>query len=474
MTNSVLNWRLAGILLIVLHLALIYISPQFAYEQDNFSKPVLTFVGIEIAVGAIYLLILADIHRARPNRSLLIWVIVVGVILRVAMFASTPVLEDDFYRYLWDGAVTVQGASPYSFSPDEVLAADEESSVPAALRQLADESDEIIWRINHPELRTIYPPVAQAAFALAYRLKPWSLTAWRFTLLGFDIATLGLLALLLRKLNLPMLSLAVYWWNPLLIKEAFNSAHVDLVVLPFVLAAVLLAISEREVLAAGALGLAVGAKVWPALLFPVVVRSLFVQPKRLIAAVALFTLLSGAMFLPVFHGGLDDDSGFTAYSRSWEMNDALFMLILSASRATVSGFGYEPHHGKLLARLLIGLMLGALIVWTMRKKPDTGSEFCENCLIIVAALFLLSPAQFPWYSLWLIPFLLLRPRRSLLSLTLLLPLYYLRFYFSARDDVRVFDYGIVWLEYFPVWLLLAREWYAAGRGRLKSITEATV
>jgi len=136
MSSKSLNWGVAGILLTALHLAQLYISPQFAYEQDNLSKPILTFVGIEIAAGAIYLFVLTDIHRVEPNRSLLIWVIVVGAILRALIFASTPVLEDDFYRYLWNGAVMAQGVNPYSFSPDEVSAADEESSVPASLHHL--------------------------------------------------------------------------------------------------------------------------------------------------------------------------------------------------------------------------------------------------------------------------------------------------------------------------------------------------
>lgn len=474
MKNRNLHWGVAGILLLIFNFGVIYLSPQFAYERNNLSKPILTFVGIELAAGAVCLLILANVRQTKPGRNLLIWVIVAGAIMRIAMFNSTPVLEDDFYRYLWDGAVTAQGENPYSFSPDEVMIADEQSSVPAALRQLAGESDEILWRINHSELRTIYPPVAQAAFALAYWLKPWSLTAWRLTLLGFDLATLGLLALLLQRLNLPMLSLAIYWWNPLLLKEAFNSAHMDLVVLPFVLAAVLLAISKREILAAGALALATGAKVWPVLLLPLILRSLFRQPGKLLAAGALFTLLSGAMFIPIYLAGSGDDSGFTAYGQNWEMNDALFMLILSTSRAAVTSFGFDPQHGKLLARLLTGLLLGALIVWTMRREPDTELQFCENCLVIVAALFLLSPTQYPWYFIWLIPLLAVRPRRSLLLLTLLLPLYYLRFYFSARDNLKAFDQGIVWLEYLPVWALLVREWYAARRGQLKSFSEATV
>jgi hypothetical protein len=57
----------------------------------------------------------------------------------------------------------------------------------------------------------------------------------------------------------------------------------------------------------------------------------------------------------------------------------------------------------------------------------------------------------------MLPFLAVRPRFSLLLLTALLPLYYLRFRFVALDRVGVFDHGIVWLEYGPVWILLLRE-----------------
>jgi hypothetical protein len=87
----------------------------------------------------------------------------------------------------------------------------------------------------------------------------------------------------------------------------------------------------------------------------------------------------------------------------------------------------------------------------------------ESSLLILAAVLLLSPTQFPWYYVWLVPFLTIRPRLSLLLLTALLPLYYLRFYFVARGNVAIFDLGIVWLEYLPVGWLLIREWRARPR-----------
>ncbi len=49
--------------------------------------------------------------------------------------------------------------------------------------------------MNHSYLRSIYPPVAQAAFALAHWIGPWEVSAWRLVLLLFDTMTLGLLIL---------------------------------------------------------------------------------------------------------------------------------------------------------------------------------------------------------------------------------------------------------------------------------------
>ena len=119
--------------------------------------------------------------------------------------------------------------------------------------------------------------------------------------------------------------------------------------------------------------------------------------------------------------------------------------------------------GPRLARWLFMALLAALLLWLARKPITDGLDLCQRCLWALAALFLLSPAQFPWYYVGLIPFLAIRPRTSLLLLTVLLPLYYWRYLFLARGQVAVFDYGIVWLEFVPVWMLLAWEWWSSRR-----------
>jgi hypothetical protein len=109
------------------------------------------------------------------------------------------------------------------------------------------------------------------------------------------------------------------------------------------------------------------------------------------------------------------------------------------------------------------------VTWLARSPIRDGQDFCQRCLLAVAAVFLLSPTQFPCYYVWLIPLLAIRPQASLLLLTVLLPLYYLRFFFLSRGQAAVFDYGIVWLEYLPVWMLLWWEWRGKAQPFFKKV-----
>ncbi len=459
MANAV--WLGAGVALLAAQLVLLALSRRFAYEASLVHLPIPWLVVLGVTAGVVFLALPWAVRRARGGRLLLVWIVAVGVLMRVAMLPSTPVLEDDFNRYLWDGAVVSQGINPYAHAP--IAATESEDGGPPAMVALAAESGRIAERINYPALRSIYPPVAQAAFALAYRLEPWSLEVWRAVLMAFDLATLGLLLALLRRLGRSPLWVVLYWWNPLVVKELFNSAHMDALVIPFVLGALWLATRGRNVWASGALALAAGVKLWPVLLLPIVLRPLLGHGAKLAAALAAFALPLGLMAVPVIVAGLDVTSGFVAYGGSWQANDALFMALawLAGALLDLVGAGSDAADG--LSRMLVGLAVVGLALALNRTVAEEPAELCRRSMIIVAALFLLGPTPFPWYYAWLVPLLVLVPVTSLLALTALLPLYYLRFYFDARGQAVIFDNGVVWLEYLPVLALLAREWLVARR-----------
>jgi len=444
--------------LITIHCLLLLLSREFDYEAPLLTYPVISFVVLEMLAGGVYLSLLWLIPRSPSERQLLALILGVGLAIRALTLFSTPILEDDFYRYLWDGAVVAGGYDPYRYAPAEALAAGGESGGDlAALSVLADASTPVAQRINYPQLTSIYPPLTQVAFALGASIKAFDLTVWRLMLLLFEGLTVALLYLGLRRLNRSPLWLAIYLWNPLVVKELVNSAHMDALLLPLLAGVLLLMLLDKGVLASLCLALAAGVKLWPALLLPTVLRPLFAEPRKLVAALAVFLAACSGTAWWIYRpaGG---ESGLTAFSAGWNMNDASFLALHWVVGNTLELLGFEWIDAGGVTRALVAALSVWLGLWLNRRVAADGSELCSRFLILTAVVFLLSPAQFPWYYTWLVPFLVLAPSPALLLLTVLLPLYYLRFYLDFRGHVRLFDHGIVWLEYLPVWLMLAHAW----------------
>ena len=439
---------IAGLLLLAAQAYLLFLSRDFAPEVVLAARPIPVLTIIGLASGLLYLLLLPILTALTPTRSLLALVLLLGLAMRLLAMAGTPILEDDFNRYLWDGGVVAAGLNPYAASPAEAPAQ-------PGFEELTATAGPLLQKVNHPDLRSLYPPGAQAAFALAHWIEPWGLDAWRLVLLGFDLAVVALILLLLRELGASPLWAALYWWNPLLIQQVFNAGHMDVLPLPFMLAALLFAVRGRGLATGGALGLAAAMKLWPVLLLPLVLRSLW---HRSVAA-AWAAGLGGGIFLvslwPILAAGMDRDSGLLAFSTGWAANDALFLGLTWLFDEGLQALGVIAVNGDAAARMLVWCLVAAAALWVARDVPRDLSDLCGRALFVVAALFLLSPAQFPWYAVWLLPLLALRPVPALLLLTPLLALYPLRFYFLAQDNLAAFDQGLVWLIWLPVWAALA-------------------
>ena len=219
-----------------------------------------------------------------------------AVLFRLVMLFSCPILEIDIYRYLWDGQVAAQGESPYRYSPQQVLDAKAGSNTPeqlARLAELRDSSPElktILSRIHFENLPTIYPPVSQAVFAFCTSITPSGASIYqrmlimKFVFMLFDLGTLAVVIALLQLAGRHIGWSLAYAWCPLVIKETANSGHCDTIAVFLTSVAILIAVRAifhrrldqspgLGMSSAAVLGLAVGAKLYPLVLVPLLAAS---------------------------------------------------------------------------------------------------------------------------------------------------------------------------------------------------------
>jgi hypothetical protein len=447
-----IHWLMpvSGILIGLILLVVTTMSDALATYQPVEQQPVVTFVALMMIAGAIYTAAVLLCRRLPDTVSSRIWIVFIALGLRLTMVTGTPIMEDDHYRYLWDGALVAHGLNPYQHPPSEIRwGASQHPSAP--LSQLAEQSGDILERINHPWLRTIYPPVAQAAFGLAHLISPWNILAWRLVLAIFDLTVL----VVLWRQSSALKGLMIYGWNPLLIKEVYNSAHVDGLLLPLLLLSLVAIRRQRPIGATAALGVAAGIKLWPVLLMPMIWRRLTARVKLLLASVILSAVCLAAAVLPMVLSGWNQSSGLAAYSRKWEMNDALYTLLAWSVEHLAALLPLSQDWISLVPRLATAMVVVAGVVWlAWRREMAAGQQF----LMATTLLFMLSPTQFPWYYIWLLPFLAIHPHPALILYAALLPLYYLRPLMEFYGRPHIFDNGIVWIQHGPVLIWLMWDW----------------
>ena len=443
---------LLGVLQLTVSFLLLIISYRFSTEIPITERPVLLFVAILIFLSVIYLFAVNFRLSSGNIKHLLFFVFAIGLLIRVAMLFAVPVLEDDFNRYLWDGAVTGSGINPYVYSPLQALNNEQQ-----ALSGIKEQAGDFLENVNHPHIKTIYPPVSQLVFTLSYKLAPFNLTAWKIILLLFDLATFFLLLYSLRILGLSPLNVLIYWWNPLLINEVFVSGHFEVLAFPFVLSAFLLINRKFVISAIGSLVLAAGVKLWPVFLFPLLLKKNYKTVLNLIKPAFVFSIFMALIFFPVITATIDSSSGFVAYSKSWENNSSLFRIFLYSGEQILNYMNIHPGHAQRYARLFVAFLTVVWVLYQAMKYDRTLFDLFRRSLFIVAVIFLVGPTQFPWYYTWMLPFLVVVPRFSLLFLTAMLPLYYLRYYLEPLGKLDHFNNYVVWIEFVPIWALLIIE-----------------
>ena len=351
-----------------------------------------TFLVLFALAFAAYALGAVALQRVPGRRALGLVLLVAGA-CRLVLLPAPPTLSTDAYRYVWDARVARAGFSPWAY--------------PATAPELAALRDQAIYpRLNHPGWRSLYPPGAQAFFGAVHALLPDSALAMKAALALAELATLAALVWLLAALGLPLARAAIYAWNPLVLVEVWGSAHLDALAMLFIVLAVRATLAERHALAGALLGAGALVKLYPAALLPLLLARLIGPPR----------VAAGSASTPSVEGGL-------IKARVAPLLLAfLGVVLLGYAPAVVRGvdalgslprYLAEEHFNPGLLRSLVGvpeLSLPATALWILAVAWwRRGRPLPEAAVWLVGGVVLLSPNIFPWYVLWLVPFLALAP-----------------------------------------------------------------
>lgn len=309
---------------------------------------------------------------------------IVALALRAAVVPTTPSLSDDVYRYAWEGRVLASGENPYAHAPAD-----------PALVRLRDA--EIFPRVNHPGLRAIYPPLAEAGFALVARLG-LSVLAIKLWVTLHDLALCALLAWWCARRGGSAWDALVYAWNPLVVAEYAGSAHHDPTGILWLVAAV--AWAERRPVASAVAAIAsVMVKLVALPVLPFLARG---WPARVRAGAFAGLAASLGFYLAQARG---PGSGLEAFVGRWRHNDSLFGLLAAVS-------------GERSARMCAAAGVAIVVIVAMARKLDT----VAGTRLVLRSGLLLGPVLHPWYLGWVLAFEPLGPSPAwlLLSCTALL------------------------------------------------------
>ncbi|MGA7853301.1 MAG: glycosyltransferase 87 family protein [Candidatus Acidiferrales bacterium] len=321
-----------------------------------------------LVAGIAYLLAIREFF-ATPKfpRHVIVIGLALAALWHIPFLMQPPGPDDDIHRYVWDGRVQRLGYNPYIVVPNDPAF--------AALHTAETRT------LNNPEVPSPYPPGAELFFRAVTAIHE-SVLALKIALVVCDFAIVFVLLDILRRSAQGEQWVLAYAWNPLLPIAVAGSGHIDIV------GAVLLVVSfaaldrRWRTLAAVSFGLAVAVKFLPIVLLPLYWKRVRVRDAALAAAVV------GLMYIPFLNYGRITFGSLGAFVQRFRFNDPVFALFehVAAPQLVVA----------------LAVLAGVLTAAWFRSNDRAHSP--EAFAWSMAASLLCAPVVYPWYLLWLLPF----------------------------------------------------------------------
>ena len=358
--------------------------------SSNFSRMGEPSFFIPLAVaGVAYLLAIRELFSTPefPKRAI-VFGLALAAVWHLLFLRMPPGSDDDIHRYVWDGRVQRLGYNPYIVVPSDPAVASLHTSETRTL--------------NNPEVPSPYPAGAQLFFRAVTSIHE-SIFALKVAFVICDLAIVFVLLDVLRCTRHGQHWVLAYAWHPLLAIEVAGSGHVDVVGALLLLVSAAALLRRWRAVAALSFGLSVSVKFLPIVLLPLYWRRVRMRDA------ALAVVVVGLLYVPFFNHGRIPIGSLGTYVQRFRFNDPVFATLERvAAPQLVAG---------------VAVLVGFLTAIWMRRKAVAWSS--DAFAWPMAASLLCAPVVYPWYLLWLLPFIRSTSTVPIMIWTLsIIPTYY--------------------------------------------------
>ena len=449
------NQKFINTKVLYIALFLIIISYIALYFWDDLRAQILNyFLTLIPAYTGYFIIVFYSLKYKSCAQKDFILILIIGLLIRLLLIPSDPFLSDDVYRYLWDGKVFYNGFNPFAYAP--------------ASFSLDNLKDSIIYpNVNFPEIPTVYAPLAQIIFAISY-LIGYNIIIWKLILLVFEGVLVFFLYKLLIHFSMNMMRLAIYLLNPLVVIEIYSSGHLDVIGVCLLIIGIYFFYKNKIGMSLFTFILSILVKYNPLFMILPFLKKRFLLKISIIFGSIISVLYSFSQ------NGIIPTAGMITYVNRWEFNGFLYKTFLfvfdflGGKSQSWFSFAYNGRvedfyiGGAFYYKVVASIILLFIVIDQFKKLKMTenfkGVNYLQPVLFIGAAMFLMSPTLYPWYLIWLIPFLVFLPNWSWLFFTMLIQLsyYVMQGYHTHRvwHELNI----MLFFQYLPFYSLLIFEY----------------
>jgi len=434
-------------ILLVIASALLYFVFAYQLARTDYTKLLILYT----------VLFLFFYKLLKDNKNNFRFLAIVAFLFRAVFILAIPNLSQDFYRFIWDGRMIIEGFNPYLYTPESFLINNE---LPVSQ---AEELYAGMGTLNGSHF-TNYPPLNQISFVIAGVFAGKSILGSAFVLrlllIAADFGTLFYGKKLLEKLQLPIHHIFWYILNPFIIIELTGNLHFEGVMIFFLVWSLYLLYNNKWKLAAVVFAASVSVKLIPLIFLPlffkwfkkenITSKSQSIDISKLLTFYSIIGLTTILLFLPLYSSEFIKNYAATVglWFQNFEFNASIYYI------AREIGYSFRGYNEiAVIGKILPVLVVLFVLFRSLSKRNATLEQLLYSMLLVLSVYLFFSTTVHPWYISTILILSVFTDNKYPLVWSYIIILSYLAYANNSNTE----NLWIIALEYFIVFSVFLYE-----------------